>query len=342
MIFRRTASVVLASGVVAGSVVMGAAPALADHGDDLFAVNINNTLFETPRLDPTTIIRSAAITGLQGGETIVGIDFRPVDGEIYGITNQARVYRIEYRGTGGPNPFATATFLSTLTDSVDGSPVSLNGVNFGVNFNPVADRLRVVADTSRQNLRINVDTGVTVVDTPVAYATGDSNETKLPKVSAVAYTNPVPGATSTELVDIDAGQSGSNDIISLQDPPNAGTLTTLGNTKRNSTRLVGYDIDVDGFGVASLVGVDGIELVQIDLHRGTGGNNVPTTSSLGFFPDVVGELRDLALAIPDPDGAPGGGGPTPVVPEFPLAALAPVLGLGLAGAMIAVRRRREV
>lgn len=351
MIFRRTASVVLASGVVAGSVVMGAAPALADHEGSLFVVNINNTMFETPRTSPSTILRSAPITGLQGGETLVGIDFRPKDGEIYGITDQSRVYRIEYRPSGGIGSFATATRISTLSlAKTDGtpspSPVSLTGVNFGVNFDPVADRLRVVSQDG-QNLRINVDTGATMVDGNLAYAADDANKGQQAGVTAVAYTNPDNDPTTgTELFDIDATPQDDGvttnfmDVISKQDPPDSGTLRTRGTTGRDSSTLVGYDIDTDNFGVAALNAASA-RLVSIVFDNNPTTDDAPTVTTLGLFPVSVGQLRSLALGIPDPDGLPGSG-PTPVVPEFPLAALAPVLGLGLAGAMLVVRRRREV
>lgn len=340
MLVRRAASTLLAGGIVAGSVFAAAGPALANHVGDVFAVNINNTLFETSRTDPGTVIRSASILGLQQGENVVGIDFRPVDGEIYGITDKSRIYRIEYRPTDAISAFGTATLISTLTNSTDGSAVSLNGVNFGVNFNPTVDRLRVVSDLG-QNLRINVDTGVTIVDGSLNYAAGDANAGKQPRVTAAAYTNPVPGATTTELFDIDPGQNRQNDIISKQTPPNNGTLVTRGTTGLNSTNLVGYDIGADNFGVASLIDGDGTQLYNIQFDNDPATNDAPVVTYIGQFADVINEIRDVALGIPDPDGRPGGG-PDPVVPEFPFAALAPVLGLGIAGAVVVLRRRREV
>lgn len=334
---RRTSRLAVLSSVVLGLGGLSAAPALAAHGNDLFAVNINNTLFETARDNPDSVIRSAQITGLQNGENVVGIDFRPVDGEIYGITDAGRIYRIEYRPSGGVGAFGAATFISSLVTDT-GDKVALDGVNFGVNFNPVADRLRVVSDRG-QNLRINVDSGVTIVDGPLKYAAGDANAGKTPHVTAAAYTNPDNDpSTGTELFDIDAGQKGLNDIVSKQSPPNDGTLVTRGMTDRNSTTLVGYDIDTDNFGVASLIGGDGTELVRLQLDNDPATDDMPTVTSLGFFPESVGQLRDIALAIPDPDGVPDSG-PMPVVPEFPLAALAPLLGLGVVGVVVARRRR---
>ena len=45
----------------------------------------------------------------------------------------------------------------------DNPYTALTGSQFGVDFNPVADRLRVISD-SGLNLRINADTGATTTD----------------------------------------------------------------------------------------------------------------------------------------------------------------------------------
>ncbi|WP_404349449.1 DUF4394 domain-containing protein [Phycicoccus jejuensis] len=73
-----------------------------------------------------------------------------------------------------------ATLVNRLT-------VALEGKHFGVDFNPAADRLRVISDTG-QNLRHDVNPGgTTIADTPlnVTGATGPSTG-----VTAAAYTNP--------------------------------------------------------------------------------------------------------------------------------------------------------
>ena len=120
--------------------------------------------------------------------------------------------------------------------------MALRGDRFGIDFNPVVDRLRIVSDEN-QNLRVNVDTGAladfdlvtpgTQPDQDLQYAAGDPNAGQDPSVTGVAYRNsqasafdadpttPDPGKT-TELYDIDA----RTDDMSEQDPPNNGTLIT--------------------------------------------------------------------------------------------------------------------
>src|SRR5262249_53930630 len=97
--------------------------------------------------------------GLSG--RLLGIDIRPADGKLYGITSTNDVYRID-PGTGA------ATQVSSLTVPFDGD------IRSGVDFNPQADRLRLVSRDG-QNLRVNVLLGATAVDGPLAFRAGDVN-----------------------------------------------------------------------------------------------------------------------------------------------------------------------
>src|SRR4029079_18534350 len=91
---------------------------------------------------PGTISTPVAITGLQTSETLVGIDVRPSDGLLYGVGSTSRLYTI-HTVSGVATQVGTGTFAPALS-----------GTNFGVDFNPVTDRLRVVSDAD-QNFRLN-------------------------------------------------------------------------------------------------------------------------------------------------------------------------------------------
>jgi hypothetical protein len=81
------------------------------------------------------------VSGLQGTDTaLVGIDFRVQDQKLYGVGNGGGVYAIS-------TDTAEAVLISKLT-------VALDGTFFGVDFNPAADRLRIISNTG-QNLRHN-------------------------------------------------------------------------------------------------------------------------------------------------------------------------------------------
>ena len=117
---------------------------------------------------PGTLIGSAvAVTGLATGDVLVGIDYRPATNTLYGVGRvSSQLYTIAYTPGGST---ATATAVGAATTP------ALSGTNFGVDFNPVVDRLRVVSDTE-QNLRIVPTTGQVVgnaADTSLAYDPAD-------------------------------------------------------------------------------------------------------------------------------------------------------------------------
>ena len=120
--------------------------------------------------------------------------------------------------------------------------LALEGTRFGFDFNPAADRIRVVGGTD--NRRMHPDTGMVVdadaaaadvqLDGALAYATGDVNAGKAPVVVAAAYTNPdADAATGTTNYAIDTAADalvtqGTKEGVTPAVSPNAGTLFTVG------------------------------------------------------------------------------------------------------------------
>ncbi|MGJ9416359.1 DUF4394 domain-containing protein [Massilia sp. CMS3.1] len=236
---------------------------------------------------PNTIDATVAVTGLNGGETLLGIDFRPKDGLLYGITSTARIVTID-PATGVATAKATLSADAADTTAPYGAVI---GTAFAVDFNPVADRLRVIGDTG-QNLRINVDTGATTTD-------GAINRTgAAPFVTAGAYTNSFAGTTATTLYDID----GANASLVMQNPPNDGTLVSVGALGVAVAGDVGMDIagGANGLVLAALRTSAGgpSSLYRIDLATGAAtmvnGAANPGTSAIGN--GQVG-LRDIAILI---------------------------------------------
>jgi hypothetical protein len=162
------------------------------------------------------------VQGLMGADTrLVGIDYRVQDGFLYGVGNGGGVYRID-------TDTAVAQFVNSLT-------VPLSGMSFGVDFNPAADRLRIISDNG-QNLRHNVNAGgTTLADTTLNYTTGVAAT----GLSGAAYTNnDLDANTATSLFDMDT----SLDQIALQSPPNAGSLAATGKLAVDAGAQVGFDI----------------------------------------------------------------------------------------------------
>ena len=132
-------------------------------GDTLILTS-NGMISSIDRMMPNKIVSNLKITGLQTDDELVGIDYRPKDGKLYAVGLLGNIYTL--------NPATgSATFIKKLmadpTDTTDGNAAFtkiLGDANLiTVNFNPVADRLRVITNTG-QNLRINVDTGATITD----------------------------------------------------------------------------------------------------------------------------------------------------------------------------------
>jgi hypothetical protein len=165
------------------------------------------------------------VKGLGKDTRLVGIDFRVQDDRLYGVGDRGGIYTL--------NTNAKARKVSQLT-------VDLEGSRFGVDFNPAADRLRVISNTG-QNLRHNIDDPSapeeTVVDGTLTDPTMPPSTAR--GVTGAAYTNnDLDAATATTLFDIDT----RNDRVSLQSPANAGTLAAVGNLGVDAGPSAGFDI----------------------------------------------------------------------------------------------------
>jgi len=130
-------------------------PPVAVAVGDTVALTVAGSVLSFDRATPATLKGSIAVSGLLPNEKLVGLDVRPADGLLYALSNQARLCTLN-AATG------VATFRAALSAAAgDDNPyTALTGSQFGVDFNPVADRLRVVSDTGL-NLRIDVTTGAT-------------------------------------------------------------------------------------------------------------------------------------------------------------------------------------
>ena len=223
--------------VIGAALASSLLPASASAATFVGISGDNLVSFSSSRPD---IVRSRPLRGLPDSDAIIGVDRRPANGQIYGLGISSRIYTISRTGSVTPvgaGPFTPALF----------------GGSFGFDFNPMADAIRLTSD-GEQDARISPATGlVTFSDPPLAYraAAGavpaDPNFGRAPTVTASAYNNNRAAAPSTELYDIDSGL----DVLARQDPPNAGTLNTVGRLGVNATGLVTYDIAPNGTGYAA-------------------------------------------------------------------------------------------
>ena len=213
----------------------------------LTALTDNNKLISFHSSKPGDA-KSVPVTGIEG--TLLGIDTRPANGMIYGITTANNLYTIDADS-------GEATLASTLSQPFEAGVVS------GFDFNPVADRLRLVGDND-QDFRINVDTGEVTVDGDLAFADGDDNAGVNPNVTAAAYTNAIAAPTTTQLYDIDP----LLDTLLLQNPPNDGTLVTVGDLGIDFDVVGGFDIVSAAEGDNQAFAVSDAMLYSINLKTG--------------------------------------------------------------------------
>jgi hypothetical protein len=188
-----------------------------------------------------------AVSGLQSPDTaLVGIDYRVQDGNLYGVGNGGGVYTLD-----------TTNAQSSLVNMVT-VPFAAGAQFFGVDFNPAADRLRIVNDVG-QNLShdVNVPGTGTAGQTALAYA---PPVVLTPVVTGVAYTNnDLSPLTGTTLLDIE----GQNDQTVVQSPPAAGLLVLTGKLGVDADpSAIGFeiysdlddnDVTVQNFAFASLL-----------------------------------------------------------------------------------------
>jgi hypothetical protein len=313
---------------------------VAAEAETIYAVTSTNLLLTFDSATPGTTT-SVAITGLQAGENVLGIDLRPATGQLYALGSTSRLYTI--------NP---VTGAATQVGAGPFAP-ALSGTSFGFDFNPTVDRIRVVSDAD-QNLRLNPDTGaVAATDTNLAYAAGDPNQGVNPNVVALAYTSNFAGATSTTLFGIDSnldigliqGSSGGTPIS-----PNTGQLFSALPLGVDTADAAGFDFSgVTGTGYVSLtpptgapsalytvgatavdlVGTIGTGFIVVDITAGVQGPTPTPTPTVTATATTTGSPTATSTA----QG--GGAAPVPTLSGWALAGL--VLLLGSLGYFLARR-----
>src|SRR5262245_4490100 len=206
----RMSVVLLRLGVFVGLLGIGTTA----RAESITVLTVTNSLLTFDSATPGTILTSVGVTGLQAAETLLGIDFRPATGALFGLGSSSRLYSI--------NPVTGAA-----TQIGSAGAFTLAGNEFGFDFNPTVDRIRVVSDLD-QNIRLNPNDGsLTATDT--ALTPGSSS------VVGSAYSNNFDGATMTTLYAIDAA---TNSLMTQN--PNPGILTLVGPLGVSITFLTGF------------------------------------------------------------------------------------------------------
>jgi hypothetical protein len=213
--------------------------------------------------------KAMKVSGLSG--RLLGIDVRPADGLLYGPATDDTVVTID-----------TGSGKATLKSKLDA--MLSDGIMTTVEFNPAADRLRII-DSNGMNLRANVDDGKVTKDGQLKFADTDMHKGKTPKIVAGAYTNSMKGATETALYDLDA-----TGALVKQAPPNDGILNSVG--------MIGMPAESAAFDIVASTAAGrsentgwlmaGDTLYQVDLTSGK-------ATFVGKITGVSGTVRDIAV-----------------------------------------------
>jgi hypothetical protein len=223
-------------------------------------------------------VTTQQLTGATG-ELWVGLDIRPADGKLYAFgVNAAGAFSFflldpDSGALTSPGTTASGTFAV--------------GGQYGTDFNPLSDRLRVV-NSVNQNVRMNPNNGaVAFVDTSLSF-----NAPAVGPEVAVAYSNNFVGTPTTTLFGIDRGSS----RLVTQNPPNNGSVFNVG--PLGVTLDPGSDAGLDISGETSVayaaMTVGGVtSLYTVDLASGT-------ATPVGPVGSGSSAVASIAVGGPDP------------------------------------------
>jgi hypothetical protein len=270
-------------------IAIGALLALPARGTTVYALTDTGSLLTFDHAAPGVITNTVAISNL-GGYTLLAIDVRPTvqpahsnpgAGTLWGIGKSGTSFQLFVidAGTGVATAIGAPIAAGILSTPGDGQ--------WGFDFNPAADRVRLVNSTSvDNNYRLDPNNGALVTaDGNLAYAMADVNFGTTPVIDAGAYTTSVFGGT-TSLYALDTNL----DILATGQNPNAGTLQTVGPLGVNIGEPNGFDI-YGALALFSVPGVGGSSLYSVNLATGA-------ATLVGAFP-MLTNVRGLAISITD-------------------------------------------
>jgi hypothetical protein len=276
MIKQTFLSITLGVAVLAAAPVLAQTPALMSLSKEptsVFAVTENHDLIRFDPAEPDKIIDRVAISGLVEGDELRGIDYRVHRGVMYALGARGQLYTVD-------------TKSGELTRVGDGKlPIELPDTALGFDFNPAADRIRVVAETGL-NLRLHPDTGQAVdfdpdadgfqADRSLTYVFNDRFVGRDPTVSAAAYTynNDDEKLTTNFAIDRERGTlavQGTREGTEPSVSPNLGVLSTVGELGTGPLDAASFDIaDLNNTALAALrpEGESATSLYRVNLDLG--------------------------------------------------------------------------
>lgn len=228
----------------------------------IYGLEANQTLFAFDSAKTSVTTSIGTLSGVPVGHSIIGIDLRPATNELYAVSyNQTALVG-----------YVFTVNKATAVLTVVGSSFSLGSApksnQWGVDFNPVVDRIRVV-NADGLNLRLNPVTGAMVAtDTNISPANTE--------LTGVAYSDNVAGTLATTLYAYDYRNDKLGIIggINGSPSPNIGIFTSIG-----STGIVAATSDLD----LDISGITGTGYAVVRSEYGNRSSLFTFSTSSGAF-----------------------------------------------------------
>ena len=278
--FRFKSGGVRAATVLAVAAVVGSAftSAPANAARLVGLTNMNELLTFDSAVPGST--NAVAISNLAAGESIISIDYRNTDQQIYGLGSLGTLYALN-ASTGVATAFGAGVV-----------PAVGAGVSYEIDWNPANNNLRVIGNGAapNSNRAFNFASGVTAVQTALTRADGGGAL----NIVGAAYNHNFPGSVAADLslYYLDAA---SDALFVNRNAFAGGVLTkvadlTLGGVAFGISQAAGFDIGADGQAFAAW----GENLYGIDLGSGA----LSLRGSIGANHTVIGLT---AMAVPEPE-----------------------------------------
>jgi hypothetical protein len=249
---------------------------------EVYALTTDNHLVSFKATTPGTLDSDVAITGLNGTEAIVGIDFRPSNGQLYALTDAGRLYTLDTATGAASGGVTLAANPLDLTAPYTG----LSGTRFGIDFGSVDDQLRVQSDTG-QNLRVNLTDNTVITD-------GAPNIGGTPaQLFATAFSNPYAGALTSVHYALDLASNSLVRQTSISGALASVGALSVGGTPGSFQLEGGFDIagGENGLALAALLPTGA---TQSTLYRMSLGNG--SLTSMGTVGSTAA-IRDIAVQL---------------------------------------------
>ncbi|MFT3956952.1 MAG: DUF4394 domain-containing protein [Piscinibacter sp.] len=259
----------VAAALAAACTTLVSEPPGAPARETIHAVTASNQLLAFNAGQPQKILSQRKLSGLRDGDQLLGIDYRVAKGQLFGLGRSGQLYRID-AASGAATPV--------------GTPVALPaGSEFGFDFNPTVDRIRVVNDQGF-NLRLHPDTGAVVDGDPnqsgvqfdgkLAYDAADRMAGQTPRIVAAAYTYNKDNEKITTNYALDGASGmlvhqGTKEGVTPAVSPNSGRLYSVGALGTGPFAQASFDIsDVSNTAYAGITEAGLTRWYRIELASG--------------------------------------------------------------------------